>query len=129
MIGTILTAILPSIGRTLEQAVPDRDLRHKLETDIKLAVMANEADITKAAASVVMAEVQGEGWLQRSWRPMLMVWFALLVGAYWFGATPPNLSEARVEDLFDLVKIGVGGYVVGRSGEKIAKHLKGGDPR
>jgi hypothetical protein len=52
---------------------------------------------------------------------MLMLWFAGLVGAYWFGWTPPNLPEARVADLFTLVQIGVGGYIGGRSVEKTAR--------
>ena len=29
------------------------------------------------------------------------------------------------QDLWDLIKIGLGGYIVGRSGEKIAKEFKG----
>jgi hypothetical protein len=29
------------------------------------------------------------------------------------------------QDLYDLMKIGVGGYIVGRSGEKIVKEWKG----
>lgn len=61
--------------------------------------------------------------LQRNWRPGLMVFFAGLIGGYWFGFTPENLSEESIQDLFELVKLGIGGYVVGRSAEKIAQTI------
>lgn len=127
MLAGILTTLLPTVGRAIEKVVPDPELRDKLDAEITRAILANESQITRVAADVVMADIKGENWLQRNWRPLLMVNFAVLINAYWFGVTPPNLSEARVEDLFQLVTIGVGGYIVGRSGEKIAKDWKGSD--
>jgi uncharacterized membrane protein YeaQ/YmgE (transglycosylase-associated protein family) len=73
----------------------------------------------------VQAEAKGESWLQRNWRPLTMVWFSFLVGAYWFGYTPENLSEEAVLSLFGLIKLGLGGYVIGRSAEKITKSAAG----
>jgi len=73
----------------------------------------------------VQAEAAGESWLQRNWRPLTMVWFSFLVGAYWFGYTPENLSEEAVLSLFGLIKLGLGGYVIGRSAEKITKEISG----
>jgi hypothetical protein len=43
--------------------------------------------------------------------------------AYWFGLTPSDLPQDSVDEMFQLVKIGLGGYVVGRSGEKIATQV------
>lgn len=74
---------------------------------------------------VVQAEAKGESWLQRNWRPLMMVWFGILVGGYWFGFTPENLSEDAILSLFGLIKLGLGGYVLGRSVEKITKELTG----
>ena len=34
--------------------------------------------------------------------------------------TPDTLPESAAMSVFDLIKIGLGGYVVGRSAEKIA---------
>ena len=53
-----------------------------------------------------------------------MVTFALLVVAHWFGVTAPNIPESVQNSLLNIVMIGVGGYVVGRSCEKIAKKLE-----
>lgn len=123
----ILMAVLPTLNTTIARVVPDPAAQQQLQNELMTALMAAEGDMQKAAASIITAEAQGESWLQRNWRPILMLWFAVLVGAYWFGMTPPNLSEERIGDLFQLVQIGVGGYIAGRSGEKMMKTWKQSD--
>ena len=48
-----------------------------------------------------------------------MLWFVGLIGAYWMGLTPESVSEEAVLAMFSLVKVGLGGYVISRSAEKI----------
>lgn len=88
-----------------------------------------EADLEKtligARGGAVTAEIQGESWLQRNWRPLLMLWFGVLMGGYWFGLTPDTLTESTIEALFAIVQVGLGGYVIGRSAEKITKTVSG----
>lgn len=102
-----------------------------MQADLQAALKVREveASITQALiqqrGGVVQAEASGESWLQRNWRPMVMLWFAGLVGGYWFGFTPDNLSDATVAALFDIVQYGLSGYIVGRSAEKIAKTVTG----
>jgi hypothetical protein len=55
----------------------------------------------------------------------MMLWFAGLVGAYWFGFTPENLEPRSIDALFEIVKFGLTGYVVGRSAEKITTVVMG----
>ena len=71
-----------------------------------------------------MAEVQGS-WLQRNWRPLLMIAFAGLVVAHWFGFIAPDIPESVQNSLLNIVMIGVGGYVMGRSAEKVADKWRG----
>lgn len=73
----------------------------------------------------VQAEATGESWLQRNWRPLTMIWFSILLGTYWFGLTPNNLSQEAVLSLLGIIKLGLGGYVIGRSAEKITKGIGG----
>lgn len=58
-------------------------------------------------------------WLAKSWRPVLMYVFGVLIAARWLGFVNPDLSEQEIQSLWDVVKIAMGGYVVGRSAEKI----------
>ena len=54
-----------------------------------------------------------------------MIWFAVLVGAHWLGFTPAGLGEETILSLLDIVQVGIGGYVLGRTGEKMMKAYKG----
>ena len=124
MIAALVPAITSIIGKVVDRAIPDKTQAEKLKAELGRQVHMLEAEELKAASSVILAEVQGESWLQRNWRPILMLWFAGLVGGYWFGFTPENLSPEAVEGLFLLVQIGIGGYIVGRSAEKGIKEWK-----
>ena len=91
----------------------------KLQQAITDKVISYETQLMDNQAKVILAEAQGESWLQRNWRPIMMIWFAALLGMYWFGFTPENLTQDTINQLFLLMQIGIGGYIVGRSGEKI----------
>jgi Holin of 3TMs, for gene-transfer release len=91
----------------------------KLQTEVTGRVMDYESKLLDAQSQIVLAEAKGESWLQRNWRPLMMVWFAVLLGMYWFGVTPPNITQETLNHLFTLLEIGIGGYIVGRSAEKI----------
>ena len=82
-----------------------------------------EKSMMQMQVDVIQSEAKGESWIQRSWRPVTMLVFVALVAMHWFGFTPQNMSQATVDNLFLLVQIGLGGYVVGRSAEKVAKSI------
>lgn len=84
---------------------------------------ASEAQREQAVAKIITAEATSGYWLAAVWRPLLMVFFAILIGARWFGYVPPNMSEAELLEVYGLLKIGIGGYIGGRSLEKILNGL------
>lgn len=53
-----------------------------------------------------------------------MLSFLGLLFLYWFGVQPENMPESVLLAVFDLLKIGIGGYIVGRSVEKGIKVWK-----
>jgi hypothetical protein len=82
-----------------------------------------------ASADIVKAEAQSSNWLTAAWRPIVMLVFVTLICARLFGLTSDHVSESEYESLWELVKLGLGGYVLGRSAEKIiptvAQAIKG----
>lgn len=46
-----------------------------------------------------------------------MMAFLLKLFLYWFGVQLKNLSDANLPSIFDLLKIGIGGYIVSRGVE------------
>ena len=75
-------------------------------------------------AGVVKVEVQGEGWLQSSWRPLVMLVFTALVVCRWMGWVSPDLSEALELKLLGIVQLGIGGYIASRGVEKVVHTIK-----
>lgn len=87
-------------------------------------VLDYESRLAEAQSKVIQAEAQGVSWLQRNWRPLLMLIFTFIVFNNYvlvpiFGLTPANVPDA----MWTLMQIGVGGYIVGRSGEKIVPNV------
>lgn len=75
-----------------------------------------EAEQFKARAAIVEAEAKSEHWLTSTWRPITMLTFVALVVADQTGILAFRLADQA----WTLLQIGLGGYVVGRSAEKIA---------
>lgn len=90
-----------------------------------------EGEREKAIAAIITAELTSESWLARSWRPLTMVIFVVLVVAYCLGYTTPNLMSsipdtALLARIFDIVEVGLGGYIGARSVEKIVDKVMQG---
>lgn len=88
----------------------------------KLALMelAKSGEIQEMAgrAEIVKAESSSEHWLTASWRPIMMLVFCGLIVSRWFGLSAPGISAQEYLKLWDIVELGIGGYVIGRSAEK-----------
>ena len=123
MIGQIFQQLIGPVFGVIDQAVEDKDEAARIKAQIQTTVLENEATLTRSLRDIVVAEAQGESWLQRNWRPLVMVFFAIILGSYWFGFAPEYVrSTPELTDrLFDLLSIGIGGYIVGRSAEKITE--------
>lgn len=122
----LVVPALEFIGRAIDKIFPNKEEAEKLKAQITLEAMKGDAKELESATQIIIAEASGESWLQRNWRPLLMLWFAALLGAHWLGYTPDNLGEETILKLLDIVQVGIGGYVLGRSGEKMVKAYKGG---
>ncbi len=126
MLGAIIGILGKIAGTVAERVFPDpaQELKRlELQQALQAAVLERTSEIEKAAADVVKTEAQGQSWLQRTWRPITMLVFVALIVARWLGWSAPNLAEAEALKLWDIVEIGLGGYVIGRSAEKILPSL------
>ena len=119
LIGTIGGKVLDIV----DDVVEDKDAANKFKFQIQKQLLESKSGELEAQAKIVLAEAQGS-WLQRNWRTMLMVTFAGLVVAHWFGLTASNIPESVQNSLLNIVMVGVGGYVAGRSAEKVADKWK-----
>lgn len=120
MFGNITSAITNLIGKAIDKAVPDKDEANKLKAEITMAAFESDAKELQGAIDIIVAEANGGSWLQRNWRPITMMTFLVLIVCDSFGLLEYRLAP----ESWTLLKIGLGGYVMGRSGEKIIKEYK-----
>jgi len=92
----------------------------KLFTSKEEKIIAENAiKLQKMQTEIIVTEAKGN-WLQRSWRPILMLAFGFIVIYVKFLAPLFDLRIPELENEFwNLLQLGIGGYVIGRTGEKM----------
>ena len=126
----VLAAVSPLLSKVIDRAIPDKNKANEIKAEIQTQLLTLETTELKAAENIIVAEAKGGSWLQRNWRPILMLTIVAIVAnnsilfpyIQLFGGQAVMLELP--EKLYTLMTVGVGGYIVGRSGEKIAKELK-----
>lgn len=121
---TAASKLVGSIGDAFDKNFTSKE--EKLTAKNNLLAEANSlvSKVLDAQVKIISSETNGN-WLQRSWRPIVMLCFAFIV-MYAFFIQPAffrnavNISKDLPEDFWGLLKIGMGGYVIGRSAEKVS---------
>lgn len=91
----------------------------KMQNAATSKLLEYESQVLALQTSVIVAEAQGQSFLQRNWRPITMLTFLVLVVCDSFGW----LTNRLAPEAWTLLQIGLGGYVIGRSAEKIAPSI------
>ena len=131
ILAMMANLILPGVFKEVDKAVPDQDLSAKLKASIQTAVLSADVSTLEAQAGIIDTEAKGESWLQRNWRPVTMMVFVFIVAnnyviaPYAQALFDRSVSLPTPPDLWALIKIGLGGYVMGRSAEKCVAAWKG----
>ena len=98
----------------------------ELETGFREKQMEAQSAFDAQQASVIIAEAKSDSWMARNWRPITMltfvsiiVWNYVVVGTV--GALQPSIHVIVIPtDMWELLKLGIGGYIGARTVEKVA---------
>ena len=120
----LITMLAPLISDIVKEAIPDPDKKMDAENKVRLALLENAKQIEASASSIVLAEAKSESWIASSWRPILMMNITAIVSVNFLVFTGTKLSIPLPPELWTLLTVGVGGYTIGRSAEKVAINLK-----
>lgn len=121
----LIPLLAPVIGDLIKRLVPDSDKAGDIEKEIKLALLEHTDSLEAMRGKIVLEEAKSSSWLTASWRPLLMMVVVLIIGCNYLLFPivrifyPEMISLELPQELWQLLTIGVGGYVVGRSGEKM----------
>lgn len=122
------------VNKVLDAYVSDLELRRKLAAEMETRLTEHMGHALELEQAVVLAEVNSDHWLTRSWRPLLML--ALLGLLLFVGLLLPLADMLAGHPLpfnprwqllpppfWDFLMVGVGGYIGGRSLEKVANQV------
>lgn len=115
----MLSNLVSEIGGIIDSLTLSSKEKMQLRASLTEALSRFEADLQKEQSSVIRSESQGN-WLQRSWRPLVMLTFSAVVLLGIFTPLPLPDDGSR---FWDLLEIGLGGYVIGRSFESVSLEL------
>jgi hypothetical protein len=128
-ISDFVSGAFKPIADVIDHVTVSGDEKAKIQQALlsgQIAVIEQTLDYQKqlleSQSKIVTAEANGNSWLQRSWRPLTMLTFLVLVVADSLNYLPNRLAP----EAWNLLQLGLGGYVVGRSVEKIAPVLANG---
>ena len=121
----LLSVLAPILTQIVGGLFPDPVEKCKAEAEVMKQLLDSQGELEKATSEIIKTEAASEHWLAANWRPLTMLTFVALIVARWFGWAAPNLSENEYLKLWSIVEIGIGGYVIGRSVEKIAPTIAG----
>ena len=130
IVGKVLEGIIGLVDQAVEDKDKANELKAQLEEVFKNADLTKFTEQIRAQKDIIVAEAQSESWLARNWRPGLMSLFGIIIlNNYilnpWLSAMfGINIVMEIPPEMWDLLKLGVGGYVIGRSAEKGIKMWK-----
>lgn len=125
MLKVLLPLLTPMLGDIIKKIVPDSGKNSEIEREIKLALLESADGIEELRGKIVLAEASSSNWLTASWRPLLMMVIITIVALNYLMFPVINMFLGSTyaidlpDQLWSLLQIGVGGYIVGRSGEKM----------
>jgi hypothetical protein len=115
--GTVVKDIIGG----LDKLFTSKEEKILAENAIKQILIEKQLELQRMQTEIIVAEAKGN-WIQRSWRPILMLAFGFIVIYVKFLAPLFDLTIPELENEFwNLLQIGIGGYVIGRTGEKMMK--------
>lgn len=111
--------LIDELNTSGEEKLAAKQKMYEAQAQMSAKVLEYERQLLDSQSKIITAEAQGQSWLQRNWRPITMITFLVLVVCDSFGLLAFRLADQA----WTLLQIGLGGYVVGRSAEKIAPHV------
>ena len=137
IIGNVLSSLAGPLGTVAERYFDNKDDKEAFKNAVELEILKNQKSFEDLAGSIVLAEAKSEHRLTASWRPFTMILFALVIAIniliipyvvtplLWALGYPIPVFMEIPDQVWTLITVGLGGYVGGRSGEKMVKAYRG----
>jgi hypothetical protein len=118
------------IGEAFDRNFTSQEERLQARNELVADTNKLISEVNNLRQEVIITEASGSP-LQRNWRPLMMLSFGFIIVCTWFVfplvnifAKSADLTQVigdlrQTSQFWDVVQLGLGGYVIGRSVEKI----------
>jgi uncharacterized membrane protein len=120
----MLSALLGIVPSIIDKIIPDPQAAMEAKLKLVELTQAGELKSLEGQIAIITAEASSQHWLTANWRPITMLVFVFIIAnnyilypylsLFWNAAPALEIPP----DMWGLLKIGLGGYVLGRSAEK-----------
>jgi hypothetical protein len=117
IVSSIGGKVLDSAGSIIDNLTTTDEEKHAAKERLSLIVFDALNEAMKLQTEVLKTEMQGN-WLQKSWRPLVMLTFTVMIVLGAFKEIPYLESSSP---FWSLLELGLGGYVIGRTVEKVSE--------
>jgi hypothetical protein len=122
--------VLNIVDTVIDKIFPDKEEAEKRKAEMRREENKTFIEELSSSIKVILAEINSDSWLAKNWRPITMLSFVTIIvnnfiiypylSLFWGDAPKMEIPP----DMWDLLKLGLSGYVVGRSIEKGVKAWK-----
>ena len=125
--------IIDSVLNIVNKFIPDGDTRLKIAAEINKEM----TEQMKLQSDIIKKEQESGSYLTRNWRPLFMVLCGVIIGSHWimYDVLPYIRTVLDINiwvpqdpgldpELWFTIRLGLGGYIGGRTAEKVAKIIK-----
>lgn len=124
----VIGDVLSGLFKLADQTIEDKDEKNRVKA--QLTEMFEKGDVDafaatiKAKQEIIVTEAKSEGSLARNWRPITMLSFVVIIinnyilQPWLFAMFGVNVMLPIPPEMWELLKLGLGGYVAGRTIEK-----------
>ena len=111
-------------GKLIDKFFPNKEEALKRKAELAVMEMNGELKEMEQAVKIITAEANSDSFIAKNWRPVTMLVFVAIIANNYilypyislFWQDAPMLEIPP--DMWGLLKLGLGGYVLGRSAEK-----------
>lgn len=126
----MIQILAPLANSLIKRLFPDKEKQQEAQLEFQSMLADGSFKEFEKQADIIISESQSKHFLTSNWRPITMLVFTGIVFNNYilfpylslFMENAPMLEIPP--DMWDLLKLGLSGYVLGRSGEKMVTAWK-----
>ena len=141
ILDSLIGGVIKTGGDLIKSYFPP-DLSPEQKAKLEAGIQAYQLEMNKELneysktviqeqSKIIQAEAKSDSYLAKNWRPITMLVFVFIIANNYiffpyislFGGSATALPIPP--DMWQLLKLGLSGYIIGRSAEKVMKHYKG----